>query len=124
MLKELYGDSKIAKKCIFQKAWRLVKYLKIKFSDALLIVWNEVKRIFKNPMYIKLKLYIQGKTIKVYTDLGNSISDCLEIIGYTLTNKTLFFNISKNIYNNMSNKIDLIARNKSVTFHQDIYVTV
>jgi hypothetical protein len=127
MLKEIYQDSKIARKCIFKKAWKIAKMLKIAFAIALSIVWHEVKQIVNNPFYITLKLYINNKKILLSTTLQDSIYDIMEVVGEYLKNinKKLFYNISNRVYNKIEEYENMVAKSKAVTLHQDIYfVTV
>ena len=123
MLKSIFGDSKIGLKWIVSRANELHNKLKITLKNAFLKAWAEVRQMFTYQLYIRLKLFVQGKTIYLTSTLQDAISDSMEFIGEMVQDKRLYYNISKRIYSDYNRFTDMFAIKSSFTFGQNIYIT-
>lgn len=124
MLKSLFGDEKIAKKWIVTKAMELVKKFKMSLSKAFKKAWHEVYVMFKNQCYFNLKLFVEGKTVTLSTDLENSLTDSLEIIEDAIDNKAKVWNWKDWVHKNKRKLIDKLVMSDSAVkfeFGKDVY---
>jgi len=124
MLKSIFGDEKIAKKWIVTKAMELVKKFHMSLSKAFKKAWREVYVMFKNQCYFNLKLFVEGKTVTLSTDLENSLTDSLEIIEDAIDNKAKVWNWKDWVHKNKRKLIDKLVMSDSAVkfeFGKDVY---
>jgi hypothetical protein len=124
MLKTVFGDSKVALKWIVTKAMELVKKFHMSLSKAFKKAWREVYVMFKNQCYFNLKLFVEGKTVILATDLENSLTDALEVIEDVVHNRDKVWNWKHWIRNNKRKLIDKLVMTDSAVrfeFGKDVY---
>lgn len=124
MLKSLFGDSKIGLKWIVTKAMELVKKFHMSLSKAFKKAWKEVYTMFRNQCFINLKLFVEGKTVTLSTDLENSLTDSLEIIEDAIDNKAKVWNWKDWVHKNKRKLIDKLVMSDSAVkfeFGKDVY---
>ncbi len=124
MLKSLFGDSKIGLKWIVSKAMELVRKFKMSLSKAFKKAWREVYTMFRNQCYINLKLFVEGKTVTLTTDLENSLTDSMEIIEEVIHNRDKVWNWKQWIRTNKRKLIDkLVMTDDKIKFEfgRDVY---
>jgi hypothetical protein len=124
MLKAIFGDEKIAKKWIVTKAMELVRKFRMSLSKAFKKAWHEVYVMFKNQCYFNMKLFIEGQSVTIATDLANSLTDSLEIIEDAVHNKDKIWNWKSWIRRDKHKLIDKLLMSDSEVkfeFGRDVY---
>ena len=124
MLKSIFGDSKIGLKWIVTKANELSKKFHMSLSKAFKKAWKEVYTMFRNQCFINLKLFVEGKTVTLATDLENSLTDSLEIIEDAIDNKAKVWNWKDWVHKNKRKLIDKLVMSDSAVkfeFGKDVY---